>query len=202
MFDFRPSPAISSLLMVMACGNTSLHSEAEAELAYRGLDAAIVRAMDLGFDGFKQADSANIPTQTASGDVSGTLTVAGQVDQGASDNKGMRLSLALENYQDIIDLDEGDDREVSISYTTGTSDDLPALDLQLRDIPSGTLDGTLFGPFTMDGDLQGEVVLDITLTGQLEDDGSGNPQRADGTVSISGTATGPSGGVYPIDLAL
>jgi len=51
--------------------------------------------MQLGFDGFNSASSANIATQTAAGAKSGTLTVTGQVDQGASANKGMRLQVAL-----------------------------------------------------------------------------------------------------------
>jgi hypothetical protein len=58
------------------------------------------KAMDLGFAGFNAATSANISPQKTSGTVKGSLTITGQVDQGASANKGMRLQVKLEDYQD------------------------------------------------------------------------------------------------------
>ncbi|MCK6505250.1 hypothetical protein L6R53_17930 [Myxococcota bacterium] len=69
-------------------------------MAYLGPDGALIQGMELGFDGFHAASSANIDPQSADGDVSGTLTVTGQVDQGSSDNKGLRLELSLEEYID------------------------------------------------------------------------------------------------------
>lgn len=195
------------LLLLAACNGSGVSSDEEAELAYLGLDTALVKAMVLGFDGFNAADSANIAPQSTSGDVSGTLTVSGQVDQGASDNKGMRLELVLEGYSDHVDLDldgedEDDDREFSVTYWTDADEGLPAFDLQLKDMPDGTLSGTLAGAFDMRGDLEGRVTLALTLDGTIEDDGLGGTQRVDGATTVSGRATGPGGGVYEIDVEI
>jgi aryl-alcohol dehydrogenase-like predicted oxidoreductase len=65
-----------------------------------GLDNAVEKSIKLGFDGFDSASSANISPQTANGDEHGTLTITGQVDQGASANKGMRLRVGMVAYND------------------------------------------------------------------------------------------------------
>lgn len=76
-------------LSVVGCGNGSVHSDADAMKAHLGLDASVDKAINLGFAGFNAATSANIPTELTTGTVKGTLTVTGQVDQGASSNKTM-----------------------------------------------------------------------------------------------------------------
>jgi hypothetical protein len=188
-------------LLLAACGG-SVSSEEEAELAYIGLDGAIERAMDLGFDGFNAADSANIPGQVGQGDESGTMTVNGQVDQGSSDNKGMRLTVALDEYQDVVDVDPEDDSEVVVTYWTDAEAELPVLNLSLRNIPDGTITGDFSGTFQMEGDLEGDVTLDVTLEGEIESDGGGGTQRAAGTITVTGTAQGPGGGSFDIDITL
>ncbi len=50
--------------------------------AYLGLGKSVGQSLQLGFAGFNAASSANIPTQSANGDVAGTLAISGQVDQG------------------------------------------------------------------------------------------------------------------------
>lgn len=189
------------VLVLTACNGGAVSSDEEAEYAYLGLDGAIARAMDLGFQGFNAADSANIPAQTGEGDETGTMTVSGKVDQGASDNKGMRLDVALDEYQDYIDLDEDEDREIVVTYWTDDGN-LPYFDLQLKDIPTGTLSGSFSGFFEMEGDLEGEVELSVQIDGDLQDNGSGGAERAPGTTSVTGTATGPGGGTYDIDITL
>jgi hypothetical protein len=87
------------VVLVASCGS-SVQSEEDARKAYLGLDPSIDKAIGLGFDGFNSASSANITPQTADGGVRGTMTVTGQVDQGTSANKGMRLFDALDNYSD------------------------------------------------------------------------------------------------------
>ena len=57
------------------CGNGSVHSDADAQKAYLGLDASIDKAINLGFDGFNAASSANIPTQMTTGMLQGTLVI-------------------------------------------------------------------------------------------------------------------------------
>src|SRR6185312_14265687 len=86
--------------LAAGCGNGSVHSDADAQKAYLGLDASIDKAINLGFEGFNAASSANIPTQMTTGTVKGTLVVTGQVDQGASNNKTMRLDTAYTMYTD------------------------------------------------------------------------------------------------------
>ena len=131
-----------SLVPLAACGNDDgVDSDREARAAYIGLDGAIAKALGLGMDGFNAATSANIPDQSGTGDLEGTITVSGQVDAGASANKQMRLMLTLVDYKDEIA-----DGELDIAYDTG--DVLPALDLSLRGIPDGTFTGTLMATST------------------------------------------------------
>ena len=91
---------------LVACNGGNVSTEADAELAYLGLDSIIEKAMNLGFAGFNAASSANIDEQAGVGDVSGDILVNGQVDQGNSDNKGMRLTVALVEYADEVLLNE------------------------------------------------------------------------------------------------
>lgn len=192
---------LSALFLLLACGGPSVSSDEQARRAYLGLDRAIGKALTLGFAGFNSASSANIAPQTAAGDKSGTLTVTGQVDQGASANKGMRLNVGMSGYSDGDIVPDGGTR-VSVTYSTpdaGTAQ--PDLDLQLKNIPSGTIDGTLVGPFTMSGDLTGDVTLDLAMTGMIESDGDGGTRRKPGTVNVTGTAKA-GGGTFNVNLTL
>jgi hypothetical protein len=182
---------MSLLLLLLAC-NSKVSSSDEAEAAWVGLDTAVDRALGLGMDGFNAASSANIDDQTADGDSHGTMVVSGQVDQGSSDNKTLRLSVALTEYSDTL----GDDGEPDIVYDT----DAPAsLELKLQGIPDGTLEGTFAGTFAMDGDLTGEVELQLVLAAELEADADGGVQRAEGTTHATGTATSDYG-TYDVDV--
>lgn len=181
-----------------------MSSEEQARRAYLGLDHAVGRALTLGLQGFSAATSANIAAQTADGGRSGTISVSGQVDQGASDNKGLRLSVAMQDYSDgLLRLDGG--ATVDVTYTTGSSGEallkLPELSLSLRNIPNGSFTGTLAGDFAMKGDLTGTVRLDLSMSGQLEDGGSGAVRRKAGTTTVTGSATAGAG-VYAVDVSL
>src|SRR5262245_4028116 len=87
-------------LALPGCGSDDVGSEEDAKLAYEGLDGSIDKSIQLGFKGFNEASSANIAPQTDKGDKAGTVTVAGQVDHGASDNKTMNLTVELKGYSD------------------------------------------------------------------------------------------------------
>ena len=173
-----------------------MNSEAAAEAAYVGLDEMVGKALSLGFDGFNAASSANIAEQTTTGNVMGMLAVNGQVDQGASDNKGMRLTLTLTDYQDVAMIGED---ELAIVYATGET--LPELTIQLRNIPSGTLSGTLMGNFRMTGDLVDDVALNLSFSGEIEDDGNGGTQRVAGSTQVTGTATSTAG-VFDVNVTI
>jgi hypothetical protein len=185
-----------ALLAVSAlgCGN-GISSEEGARAAYLGLDQAVEKAMLLGFDGFNAASSANIDPQSTDGELTGTITVTGQVDQGASDNKGMRLFVELIDYSD-----QTDPEELQITYDTRTGA-LPALNFQLRNIPDGTLTGSLVGNFYMTGELAGEVALNLTFSGRIESDGNGGTRRVPGSTTVTGTATS-SYGTYNVNVML
>jgi len=170
-----------------ACGN-DVSSTEDAKKAYLGLDPSVDKAITLGFAGFNAASSANIDAQSADGGVSGSLTVTGQVDQGSSSNKGMRLLEALLNYSD----------DGKVTYNTDSSAP-PALTMSLKSIPTGTLDGSLGGSFLMSGGLSGQVSLALTFAGQLEAGADGGVQRKAGTTRITGTATSPAG-TYNVDV--
>jgi hypothetical protein len=175
---------------VAACGNNNaVSSNADAAKAYLGLDPSIDQAITLGFAGFNSASSANISPQTANGTHSGTLTVTGQVDQGTSANKGMRLMTAYTNFSD----------DGMITYDTNPAA-LPALTMQLKGIPSGTLSGTLVGTVNMTGTESGALALNLSFTGTLQPgDAGAGVVRAPGTTHITGTATS-SAGTYTVDV--
>jgi hypothetical protein len=181
---------LAALGLCLGCGS-SVSSDEQARRAYLGLDASIEKAIQLGFDGFNSASSANISPQTAKGTTAGTLVVSGQVDQGASANKGMRLSTAYTAYSD----------DGKLVYDTAPAA-LPALTMQLKSIPSGTLDGTLVGTVNMTGELAGPVMLNVTLSATIEPVTTGTTtpiRRKAGTTHITGTASS-GGGTYQIDI--
>jgi len=178
---------LPALLLVVGC-NDSVHSEADARRAYLGLDASIDKAITLGFDGFNSASSANISAQSTTGTVKGTLTVTGQVDQGVSDNKGMRLFTDYVMYSD----------DGKVLYDTDPAA-LPMLTMQLKSIPTGTLDGTLIGSVTMSGELKNGITLNLTFTGTLQAGPSNTVVRAPGTTHITGSATSDYG-TYMVDV--
>jgi hypothetical protein len=177
----------SLLVLPFGCAeDEGLGSEEDARRAYLGLDLSIEKTLDLGMAGFNAASNANIPTQSGEGDVAGTIVVDGQVDQGSSDNKGMRLTVALEGYSDGV-IERVDDEDVEITYDT-YPDDLPDVTLTLRDIPDGTLEGTLIGTYEMHGSIEGTATLDLTISGPIEDDGAGGVSRTVGETHVTGVA--------------
>ena len=191
------------IALALGCNGDDLDSDAEARLAYLGFDSAVDLSLELGFDGFNAASSANIATQTGDGTESGTMSIDGQVDQGASSNKGMRLEVLLVDYRDgaVDDTATEDVEEYSVTYDTNDGDPL-LLDLSLRDIPTGTFTGTLAGSAVLSGDLEAEATFNLTLSGGLVEDPevSGGVARAPGTLTISGTVTS-SDGTFEVDVA-
>jgi hypothetical protein len=173
-------------VLLAGCSDDAVSNEEQARKTYFGLDTMVQKAMDLGFAGFNAASSANIPAQSGTGAVSGSINITGQVDQGSSANKGMRLKVELIGYQD--------DKTINVVYATNAAA-LPALELQLKSIPTGTLSGTLSGVFTMTGDLKGDVTLSLTMAGQLQADPADAKKviRKPGTTTVTGTATSAFG---------
>jgi len=186
----RPWLVLCMMLSLGAGCGSGVNSDEQARLAYSGLDASIEKAIQLGFDGFNAANSANIPPQMTVGTASGTLKVTGQVDQSASANKGMRLLEELVNYSD----------DAKLMYDT-TANALPALNMQLRNIPNGTLDGTLAGTVNVKGEIEGAVKLEITITAMLQPGATTQVERKPGTTRITGTASS-GGGTYKVDVTL
>lgn len=188
-------------LSSLPLGCAGVDSEDEARLAYLGLDNAIERAIQLGFDGYNAASSATIPPQSDDGDESGQMDVTGKVDQGSSDNKGMRLDVALSEYDDGLIDDPETDGEEELVVVYDTDDDAPLLlEMQLKDIPNGTLEGTLVGTVLTDGDIEGEVHLDLAMAAELEPgEGGQQVQRVAGSTRITGTATSEAG-EYDVDV--
>ncbi len=184
-----------ALFGLIACGDDDdIDSDTEARWAYLGFDTAIDKALNLGFDGFNAASSANIPTQSGVGDDTGTIDIDGQVDQGASDNKGMRLLVTLVDYSDGSFVDPDTDAEVLIAYDS-LADTPPALDLSLRNIPNGTFTGTLLGTILLSGDINAEADFNLTLAGEIEADpvNAGQVRRKAGTLTILGTVVSGDG---------
>jgi hypothetical protein len=190
------------------CSDDPIDSDEEARRAYLGLDGSIEKSLNLGFDGFNAASSANIDPQATVGDAAGALVVTGQVDQGSSANKEMRLRVGMTDYSDgifVVVIEDGEDDlelEVDLSYdTAATVEDQPYLHLSLRDVPDGTFTGELTGVYLLDGDIEGEVELDLAMTGEIEDGGGGLVVRVPGTTTVTGTATSGDG-LYAVDVTL
>jgi hypothetical protein len=199
---------LACLCAAVGCDDDDIDSDESARRAYLGLDLSIEKSITLGFAGFNAASSANIDAQTAMGNVAGTLTVTGQVDQGASLNKGMRLNIGMVGYNDgdIAINDDGD--TINVTYDTDV-DPLkqPYLTMQLKNIPTGMLDGqltsntTMTGVYLLSGDIVGELTLNLVIAGTLA--GTVDAvSRAPGTTTVTGTATNSDGGVYEINLTI
>lgn len=189
------------LFALVACSDDGdIDSDTEAEWAYLGFDSAIDKALNLGFDGFNAASSANIPTQSGVGAETGTMDIDGQVDQGASANKGMRLLLTLVDYSDGPFVDPDTDDEITVEYDS-LVDAPPALDLSLRNIPNGTFTGTLLGTITLSGDIQGDGEFNISFSGEIEEDpgNAGQVRRKAGTLMILGTVASGDG-TYDVNI--
>lgn len=198
---------LCALLLVAAIGACSssgsdIDSNEQARRAYLGLDASIGKSLQLGFDGFNTANSANIDPQLDAGVKAGTLTITGQVDQGSSANKGMRLRVGMVGYTDGPFVIDADDNTIEVIYDTSADvATQPALTLSLKNIPTGTLTGTLVGAYHLSGDLDGDVDLNLTFSGTLQDAGGGAVSRAPGTTTVTGTAT-QGDGTYDVMLTL
>lgn len=188
----------------VSCGSDDVSSEEDARLAYMGLHRMVDKVLNLGMDGYNEASNANIPAQEAEGDLAGTITVSGQVDQGTSPNKEMNLDIDLVEYQDEI-FAEGDvDAATGIEIVYDTDpEDPPHAELSLRNIPNGTFTGTLTGSYTMAGDLEGVVTLDLDLSGDIEEvEGSeGEIRRVPGSTEVVGTAESRYG-VFDVNLEI
>jgi len=198
------------VLLGVGCNNDNVSSDEDARRAYLGLDQSIGKSVNLGFQGFNMASSANIAPQTAMGDKAGTLTVGGQVDQGASANKTMRLEIGMVMYDDgDIEINDKHDK-IHVVYDTDVDPaNQPYLEMKLSNIPTGTLDGkittntSLMGVYHLSGDLKGTLALEVTFSGTLM--ACTAPcmvQRVPGSTHVTGTATNNDGGVYMIDLTI
>ena len=190
--------ALGLALIAPACGDEGVSSEEDARAAYIGMDGVIAKALSLGMQGFNEATSANIPPQSGAGDVMGTIDITGQADMGASDNKGLRLDIALTEYLDEI---AAPNEDLMIVYDTDPEAELPFLQLSLRSIPDGTITGTLMGDFVMSGALEGVVTLDLSLSGAIQDDGAGGVERVPGSITVTGTATSVAG-TYDVNVTI
>ncbi len=179
-----------------------IDSDEEARRAYYGLDESIGKSITLGFAGFNSASSANIAPQSDVGIAGGMLTVVGQVDQGSSANKGMRLKVGMVNYTDGKLIIDGEELDLAVTYNTATDPTLqPALTMSLKGIPTGTLEGTLIGDYTMTGDLDGTATLNLTFSGKLMDAGGGKVVRVPGMTHVTGTADNGDG-MFLVDVTL
>jgi hypothetical protein len=195
MITTKIRPLCSIVLAALAltgaagCGGGGVSNPEDAKRAYEGLDASIDKAIQLGFDGFNEATSASIPPQTGKGAKTGTIVIAGKVDQGSSDNKTMDLTIEMKQYSD----------DGVLTYDTLSA--LPTLSMKLSKIPTGTIDGTLGGTFGMTGQLEGEVTLALSFVGDLQPNETDDTkvERKPGTTHITGTASSDFG-TYDVDI--
>jgi len=189
-------------LLGAACGGDGIDSDEEARRGYLGLDTSIEKSLTLGFAGFNAASSANIDPQTTTGTKAGTLVITGQVDQGASANKGMRLHVGMVGYTDGAVVIEGVEETINITYDTNKDPQMqPFLNLTLRNIPTGTLEGTLTGVYVMTGDIAREATLNLTFSGKLQSSGTGGVNRVPGMTVVTGTAS-TGDGMYAVNITL
>lgn len=194
--------ALAASLVAACSDDDAIDSDEAARRAYLGLDGSIAKSLTLGFAGFNAASSANIDPQTGAGDAAGAITITGQVDQGASANKGMRLKVGMVDYDDgPFVVAEGEDPITIVYDTDAAVDTQPALTLQLRDIPSGTYAGTLVGVYHLSGAISGDVSLNLSFMGNLQPSGATGTERMPGSTQVTGTATSGDG-IYNVSLTL
>ena len=186
-----------------ACGSSdTVSSDEQARRAYLGLDKSIGKSITLGFDGFNSATSANISPQMVAGDKAGTLTVTGQVDQGSSANKGMRLLVGMVGYSDGPIVSDDKNHTITVTYDTDAATATqPALSMMLKNIPTGTVDGTLMGIYHLTGDIKGDVTLDLTFSGTLMSGQNNTVVRVPGSTHVTGTAVSGDG-MYAVDVTI
>lgn len=202
-------------LTVAAAGcsdDDAIDSDEAARRAYLALDGSIEKSIALGFAAFNASTGgANIdPPQVGSGAKAGTLTITGKVDQGSSSNKGMRLDVGMVGYDDgDVPYNDANDTVHVVFDTDLDPVNQPSFDLQLKNFPNGTLEGTLnsnastLGVYQLSGDLAGTLTLSLTLTGTtMAGAAAGDVVRVPGATTITGTATNSDGGVYNINLTL
>jgi hypothetical protein len=192
-----------AVILCAACGssgNNAVNSDDQARRAYLGLDKSISKSLALGFMGYNAATSANIPTETTAGDVSGALTVTGHVDQGNPNQVSMGLSIAMTMYSDgkIAFDDMGD--SINLTYATSAAA-LPSLSLKLNASAGNTLTGSLSGDYTMSGDLEGKVTLNLQIDGKFSGTAP-NVMRVAGSTKVTGTAVNSSGGTYTVNTTI
>lgn len=205
----RRSAVVSAALCLLAlgvvqCGGGAVSNEASARRAYFGLDKAVTRALTLAFDGFNAASSANISPQTGMADVMGTMLVDGQVSNGMSMNREMRLNVSLTNYQDMAtdSVDGGMSTPIRLTYDKPEDAGTPlSLSLSLRPGTQPSLTGTFSGTVRMSGELTGSVTIFFGITGEVRAvAGMGmRYERVPGTTRIAGTVMS-SFGTYNVDI--
>jgi hypothetical protein len=191
---------IAIFAALVGCTSSSVDSNEQARRAYLGLDSSISQSLELAFAGYDAASNASIPTEMGSGSTTGTLTVAGKVDQGNPQQASMALTAALDHYSDgpfVVDT-KGD--KISVTYTTGSATP-PTLGIKLNASSGNSLAGTLTGDYEMTGGLTGSVTLDVTLTGTFTGSGT-TVQRVPGSTTVTGTAVNSSGGMYDVNVTL
>jgi hypothetical protein len=195
--------AFMAVILSAGCGDgngNAVNSNDQARRAYLGLDKSISKSLALGFMGYNAATNANIPTESAAGDASGTLTVTGHVDQGNPNQVSMGLSVAMTMYSDgkIAFDDMGD--TINLTYATSAAA-LPSLSLKLNASAGNTLTGSLTGDYTMSGDLQGNVTLNLQIDGKFSGTAP-NVMRVAGSTKVTGTAVNSSGGTYTVNTTI
>lgn len=187
-------------LLGAACGSDGIDSDEAARRAYLGLDTSVESSLALGFAGFNAANSANIDPQMMPGLSAGMLTITGQVDQGSSANKGMRLHVGMVDFSDgEVVLDDLTTFEATYNTDVDVTQQ-PALDLSLRGIPTGTFTGTLAGVYHLSGGIDADADLSLTFSGTLQA-APGGATRVPGTTKVTGTATSGDG-VFEVNVTL
>jgi len=195
----------ASLLVVMAsavgCGNgDSVNSNEQARRAYLGLDKSISKSLALGFMGYNAASNANIPTEMAAGDATGTLTITGHVDQGNPSQASMGLAAEMTMYSDGKIVVDDKNHTITVTYATDSAAP-PSLSLKLNSSAGNTLSGSLTGDYVMSGDMEGKVTLDLQLEGTFSGTAP-DVMRVVGSTTVTGTAVNSSGGMYMVNTML
>jgi hypothetical protein len=196
-----------ALAFTAACSDEDIDSDEAARQAYLGLDGSIAKSITLGFAAFNVSTSANIVPQMTTGTApegTGTLGISGQIDQGSSDNKGMRLYIAMVDYSDGPFVIDEDGNTIVVTYDTAVEVTAqPFLSMQLKSIPTGTIEGSLMGTYLLSGeDLQGEITLNLTFAGQMMGTSQADVARVPLSTTVTGTATNQDGGVYNVNVTI
>src|SRR4051812_15137241 len=95
---FSSFAKVAFLPLLLTCAGCTLSPEEAVKQAYLGLDPSIDKSLALAFAGFNESQSASIPQQSAHGVWTGTMAIAGTVEETSGTDRTLTLVEGMKEY--------------------------------------------------------------------------------------------------------